>query len=598
MASLRLLFTQGWDRRLGLFVILGLAAFLIGFRLVSPTTAGRLITHVGYYYILGVFSAFVVYAVRVVRPRQEVFTDWLRRPGWIGVAVLLATGFALLSDEFAHKVLFDEYVLQGTAWHMHATKEVATPIRAYEFAGTWLTVDQFLDKRPYFFTFLLSLLHDLTGYRVSNVFFLNGALAGMTLGLVAWIVYAITRRTAAAILSVVLLASLPVFGQNATGASMELHNLAMISVVMACSILYLRAPDADRLALLVLGTVLLAQCRYESVIFVAPVAWIIVWGWRRIGRILLPWPAVIAPLLLVPYAWHDRFVTANPILWQLREGESARFGLEYLAGNLAAARSFFFSVSRAQPSSLVLTIVGLVAVGRALIELIRWGRSRSAPPPGSMGLGVVGLFGAVAFANLSLLMFYYWSRLDDGPTARFSLPFYLILALLSGWLVHVGELRRIPAVRLATMAVAGWMLVVGAPVYAQRLYTRSNLVMHEVHWELEQLTARKGPCLVITSKATMPFLLHRIPAINISAARARGPQIAWHQEQGTFHDIIVAQVLRPTSAAGELGVDPDDELPRHFRLEAITRKRFGARWIQLSRLVRIEPDTTVTVMGQ
>lgn len=598
IAAFRILLSQGFTPRIWLFGAAAVAAFLIGFVFVSPTAAEQLITHGGYYYILGLFSAFLIYALRVLGPRRDKINSWLRRPGWVAVAILAGTGFALLSDSFAHKVLFDEYVLQGTAWHLHATKEVGTPIRAYEFAGTWLTVDQFLDKRPYFFTFLLSLLHDLTGFRVQNVYFLNSALAAMTLGLVAWIVHALTRRTAAAALSVGLLATLPVFGQNATGASMELHNLAMITVVMACSILYLRAPDLDRLALLVFGTILLAQCRYESVIFVGPVALIIVLGWIRAGRMLLPWPALIAPLLLIPYAWHDRFVAANPILWQLREGETARFGWEYVAANLSAARAFFFSISRAQPSSLGLTLLGLAALVWALVQLARRTRSPGFGAPLGPGQIVVAVFGLGAVANLALLMFYYWSRLDDGPTARFSLPFYLMLALLSGWLVHSGEKRRIPAVRLGTIVWAGWMLTIGAPVFARRIYTEHNLVMHEVHWELEEVTAQPGPLLVITNKATMPFLLHRIPAINVSAARTRGAQIAWHLEQGTFQNVVVAQVLRPTSAAGDLGVDPEDELPENFRLAPMTRKRFGARWIQLSRLVRVDQPAIVTVTGQ
>ena len=169
IAAFRILFSHSGGPRIWLFGAAGVASLLIGFVVVSPAAAEQLITHGGYYYILALFAAFLIYSVRVVEPRRDKINRWLRRPGWMGVAILAGTAFALLSDSFAHKVLFDEYVLQGTAWHMHATKEVGTPIRAYEFAGTWLTVDQFLDKRPYFFTFLLSLLHDLTGFRVQNV---------------------------------------------------------------------------------------------------------------------------------------------------------------------------------------------------------------------------------------------------------------------------------------------------------------------------------------------------------------------------------------------------------------------------------------------
>ncbi|MBI5693999.1 MAG: glycosyltransferase family 39 protein [Verrucomicrobia bacterium] len=575
--------------RLALFAASGVAAVAVGFLLVSPARAEKLIVAGGYYYIAAVFAAFLFWGCRVAAARRDVWQAWLRRPGWVAVAVLAATAFAVWSDSFRHKVLFDEYVLQGTAWHLHATKEVGTPIRAFDFAGTWLAIDAFLDKRPYFFTFLVSLLHDLTGYRLENAFALNVGCALVCLGLMSWVVRTLTGRRGPALLAVALLGTLPLFGQNATGASMELHNLTMIVVVLVAGILYLRAPDDDRLALLVLATVLLAQSRYESVLFVGPIAVVILLGWRKCGRVLLPWPAVVAPLLLVPYAWHSRIVDTKPVLWQLREGDTARFGLQYLAGNLEGARNFFFAVSPGQPNSIYLTLLGLAGLIGAAVAGVRWWRRPAADRPGiPPAVPVLVLIGLGITANLAMLMFYYWSRFDEPITARFALPFCLLLVVGAAWLVRQLESARFPATRFAALGLAGWMLVLGAPAFARSLYTSQNLVMREIEWELDEVRQRPGPVLVITSKATMPYLLHRISAINTPVARARGPQIAWHMRQGTFREVLVAQVVRPTSAQGDAGVDPEDELPPEFRLEPLDRKRFGMRWIRLSRLVAVE----------
>ena len=112
--------------------------------------------------------------------------------------------------------------------------------------------------------------------------------------------------------------------------------------------------------------------------------------------------------------------------------------------------------------------------------------------------------------------------------------------------------------------------------------------MHEINWELEQAMARPRPVLWITSKATMPFLLEKIPAVNTSIASVRGPQIAWHMREGTFRDVFVSQILRPTSEKGEATVDPDEVLPPNFRLETVEVKRFGARWIRISRLLGVD----------
>ena len=574
--------------RLLLLVASGAMAVLLGFVLVPPALAEQCIAAGGYYYILGVFALWVGFGWRVARARREVWTGWLRRPGWVGLALAGALAFVLTSDTYQHKVLFDEYVLQATAWHMHATKEVGTVVRAYDLFGTWQPIDTFVDKRPYFFTFLLSLVHDLTGYRIANVFVLNSALAGALLGLTYWFARQLTSRVGG-LLAVALLATLPLTGQNATGAGMEMHNLAMLLFTMGAALLYLRAPDPDRAALLSLSAVLLAQSRYESVVFVGPVALVLVLGWWRAGRMLLPWSAVAGPLLLVPYAWQSRVVTATPLLWQLREGESARFSFAYLGKNLTGAVNFFFNVGPKLANSWYLSLLGFVALGWAVVAAGRWLRNhpRTLPPPVAL---VTAIFGAGIAGNLGLLMFYYWSELDDVIASRFALPMCLLLAVLAAWLVRRLAERWPAAPRAAWAGIVLFLLVSGFHAMAYRLYTSENLVMQEVDWEHELIAARgEKPVLFITNMSTIPWILWRTPSILKHVAAGRGPQIAWHLRQGTFREVLVAQALRPTSARGDFGIDPDDLLPPNFHLETIAEKRFGARLARISRIVAIDP---------
>ena len=570
-----------------LFGLCGLLAVVVGFRTVTPLTAEYLIINGGYFYMLGVFGLFAYYALRVGRARREVWTGWLRHPGWPALAIAAATGFALWSDPFQHKVLFDEYVLQATAFHMHITKEVGTVIRAYDIGGTWLPIDTFLDKRPYFFTFLLSLVHDLTGFRIVNVFFLNAGLTAACLSLAYWFGRELTNR-AGGLLVVVLLTTMPLFGQNATCAGMEMHNLTMLLLVMCLALLYLRAPDPDRLALLCLGTVLLAQSRYESVIYVGPVAVVIVAGWWRVQRIILPWVAVATPLLLVPYAWHNRFVSAAPLLWQLGEGQNSRFSTGYLAGNLQGARDFFFSFNNAYANSWYLAVLGVAGLGYFLVAAARWLRRRTALAPVQW---VAVLFGAGIAANFVMLMFYYWSRLTDSIAARFALPMCVLFALAAAALARGLEGRWRPAMRAAFLGAAAYLLVSSIPDMAHRFYTSQNLVMKEVDWEHDFVEARRaGPVLFISNKSTIPWILWRTPSLIIGVARQRGDQLRYHMSQGTFHEVLVAQALRPTTPQGRFGVDPDDVLPDNFHLELLAEKRFGGRMARLSRLVKVDPE--------
>lgn len=558
---------------------------LLGFIAVGPDLAETLIAQWGYYYMLGLFAAFVFFAGRVGWARQAIWRPWLRRPGLTGGLLLLASAWVIWVDPFKHKVLFDEYVLQGTAFHLHATKEIGTIIRAYDIQGTWLPIDTYLDKRPYFFTFLVSLLHDVSGFRIINIYVVNILLTPLFIGLVYWLSRTVATR-GAALMVVGLMATMPLLGQQATGAGMELHNLTMLVLVIVTGVLYLRAPGDDRLSLFVLTTVLLAQSRYESVIFVVPAAVVIVAGWQRAGRLFLPWPAVLAPLLLVPYAWHNRILSASPLLWQLNEGQTSRFSWSYLPTNLQGAWSFFFNFGPSLANSWYLSALGaaaLIGLGWWTIRRFR-GPAHPALSPAAL---VLVAFAVGIIANFVLLMFYYWSRLDDVVASRFALPFCLLLALVVGWFLSHCD-RRLPATRLACVGLVLWALGWGIPATARRTYTSQNLVMKEVEWEYDFLRQRRGPLLFVSNKSSIPFVLWRIPTIIIGVARLRPAQITYHLEEGTFHEVIVAQALRPTSAAGEMGIDPTDVLPPNYRLEPLAEKRFGARWARLSRLVAIE----------
>ena len=119
-------------RRLLLFVLSTALALVLGIAAVTPSEAEKLIGAGGYYYMLGLFSLFVVYGARVWAERPLVWRAWVRAPGLVGIVVLGTTAVAIWCDPFKHKILFDEYVLQGTAFHMHATKEIGTIIRAYD----------------------------------------------------------------------------------------------------------------------------------------------------------------------------------------------------------------------------------------------------------------------------------------------------------------------------------------------------------------------------------------------------------------------------------------------------------------------------------
>ncbi len=573
-------------RRLLFLALCGALALLIGYFAVPTIAAGHLIIAWGYYYMLAVFSLFVWFAWKLAQAKREVWVGWLRRPGKAGLAIALGLLFAVWGDTFRHKILFDEFVIQGTAYELHVTKQVSTILRAYNIGGTWLSIDTFLDKRPFFFPFLVSLLHDFTGYRIANMFALNVAFAGAVLGLLYWFARELAGR-GPAILAVVLMSTLPLFCQNTSGAAMDMSNLAMIGLVACLATLYLRDPGDDRLSLLVLGCVLLVESRYESILFVGPTAFVVALGWARARRIILPWPVIVAPLLLIPYAWHSRVLAATPLFWQLQEGQTSAFGFSNIAGNLWGDLNFLFNTGPELPNSWFLSVLG--CAGLAWLAFCGWGWLRRRRPRLEPAV-VVGLaFGLGIALHFIVLLFYWWAKFNDSLASRFALPMCLGFSVLAAAMIKGLRDRRIPALRIAAAGFGVWLFTSGLPAIARRLYTEKNLPMQEIEWEHAIIDSRPGPVLLISNKSTIPFVLWHIETIISAVGSQKAEDIRYHMGQDTFKEVLVTQAIRPTDADGDMGVDPNDLMPPSYHLETLAEKRFGGRLDRISRIASIDP---------
>lgn len=570
--------------RLGLFGFCGAAALYFGFVAFDVATARQILRQGGYFIILLTFLFWVaaLWQVRALGPGGNDQAPMSRRERWLAVAAIaLLTVMAVCHETLRSKILYDEYVLQSTAYNMHFFRDGSAIVRGYDIQGVFLSLDSYVDKRPVFFPFLLSLVHDALGYRPENVFILNGTLFVLTLGLVYWI----GRRLngwRGGFLAVGLLGSLPLLAQNASGAGMELLNFLMLVVVIAQAAAWLRHLDERRLTALVLGVILLVQSRYESAIYVVPAALAILWGWWRARRIIISWPVVLAPWLLVPVALQQKVVANSPVMWELHDNQTSRFSLDYLAGNLKGAWAFFSEQGLVQANSLLLGILGAVALlvvaGRLLS---RWRKLPDlAPLPASLLL-----FGGGILAITSLMMFYYWAAFNDPMAARFALPLNLLLAMAVVVAAALVD-RKAPVSVIALGAVAVYLLGFSAPKQSYHFY--SHLGNDELAWERRVISARPGTRLILSNKSTLPWMIESTPAILLGRAQAVADRLAEQLKLPDFGEILVTQSARPTSADGQYEIVPEEALPKWIHLELLAEHRFGTKLARISRIVAID----------
>ncbi|MFI5336528.1 MAG: glycosyltransferase family 39 protein [Opitutales bacterium] len=566
----------------------GVAAVYLGFLGVPVSAAETFVKRGGYYVMFLAFALFLHALWRWARTRPPSGLPPLtrRQGGLVAAAIGLGTLAAVTAEPFRCKILYDEFVLQSTAFNMHFFRDVATMVRGYDIQGVFLSTDNYLDKRPYFYPFLVSLVHDLTGYRPLNAFLVNAALMPVSLALA----FAYGRRLAhwaGGLLAVLLLATLPLLGQNATGSGMELLNVVMILTALLLATEYLRAPGEEILAALLFSLVLLAQARYESALYVAPAGLVMLLGWWRAGRIILPWSACAVPLLLVPVALQNKVLSNSPILWELTEEAHARFSLEFLPKNLQGCANFLFNTSWQQANSLFLTLTGLAALAWSAWRLLLLLRNRPVAAlrtaaPASL---VLLCFGLATLGNVLLVFCYYWSNFDDPMAARFALPLYLLLACVTVLLAAALD-RRLPATRTLLVLAAIYGAGVATTRYANHFY--SHLGIDEIEWA-RRTVALRPPAhrLVITNRSTLPWLLDKTPSILIDRARMVADRLQAQLHDAEFAEILVLQTLPAATPEGDHQVLPAERLAG-FHLDLLAERRFGTKLVRLSRLVSID----------
>jgi len=572
--------------RLALLGCAALAAVYIGFVHFDVNQARQILRQGGYYFILLTFGLWLatLWRLRSANPAGKPMrkTDLLAAVSLVALLLLVA----LSQETFRSKILFDEYVLQSTAYNMHFFRDNSAMVRGYEVQGIFLSMDSYVDKRPAFFPFLLSLVHDLLGYRRENVFVLNGGLFIAALGLGWRLGWQLNGRRGG-LLAAALLGTLPLLAQNASGAGMELLNICMLLVVMLSAASWLARPDEARLSAFIMAVVLLVQSRYESAVYVLPAVGVILLGWWKEKKVVVSWVAVVAPLLFVPIALLQKMISGSPIMWELRENQTARFSADYLEVNLRGAWSFFSSTGSAQANSLLLGSLGLPA-----LLWIGWrlGRTKQpvvalAPVRQSLLFFGFGILGATA-----LIMFYYWASFSDSMAARFALPLHLLLVLavvaVAAWCD-----RRWPVSWIGLAVVAIFTLGSSVPKQAYHFY--SHMGNDELEWERHVVESRPpGNRLVITNKSTLPWLIDQTPAILLERSRAVADRLAQQLAMPDFAEILVTQGARPTTKDGDFQLPPEEVLPEWFHLELLAERRFGTKLARISRLISIDlpPD--------
>ncbi len=574
------------DRRVLLLGLVALLAIVLGFFTFSASSALALMGAGGYWAILGTSAWFARSLWRLAKESRP----WTKPAGstaWqIPVLILICGLILLVHETYGFKILMDEVMLLGTSMGMHFDKHPLVPVRAHDLQGAFQLLDGQLDKRPFFQPFLVSILHDLTGYRPENVFVLNTALTFALLGLV----YVAGRKLAgreAGILAVLLLTSLPLLAQNATGGGFELLNLVMIMSTLLLGLRFAEKRDASSLQALILSSVLLAQTRYESILFLLPVGLLILWIWWVEGRPVLDWGICFTPLLFLPVALHQKIFALRESSWELasQPGFDRPFALRYASNNFSHWLSFFFDTTGENSNSLVLSALGFLALPFCLLWAVKQlGRLRQAT-----AVQTTCAFFTVGFAAHSLLLLcYFWGRFDDPVIRRLSLPLnlWLVLAVV----IVAADLFRQKWTWRVLMVLTGLGLFSHSlPTMARHDYSMDYYVGREMEWRREFIKAHPEKDYLFIDPEAILWITHLISGTTPQQSLKHKDIVIFNFRNHTFSALYVFQRYDVEPATGRLIVQKDYDLGPDFQLETYWERRFTPLTIsRISRVVAIK----------
>ena len=570
------------DRRCWLLVLTTALAGCLGFYAIPDSVAITLVSRTGFWFVLVTLIIWVEALRRTLLPFKIAW----REIDWLALSVIGASTVVLLVHETAgFKIIMDEIMLLGTSMSMHLDKLALTPLRGNDIQGAFVILDGIVDKRPLFFPTLLSLVHDIAGYRPSNVFVLNGVLTLLFL----WLIYVAGRRVAGrsgAMLGVILFAGLPLLAHNSTGGGFELLNLTMIVATFLLGIRWVEKADPASMVAFVFSGLLLAQVRYESVIFLLPVAVLVLMVWFREGRAIVPWAVIAAPLLMVHYPLQNRIFDLRASAWEMasKPGYTSPFSLSYIPEGLSHAAKFFFAGPTDQPNSIVLSALGVVAIPffvLLVLKRLRGFRTESAPAV------VVTIFSVGFLIHFALMMSYAWG-FDEVVTRRLSLPTHLGMVLAIFAILPQFKNPTVIRVLLAVSVVG--LLCRSIPSMAAHAYSQEYLPAREVAWRRAFMRDQPRPDYLMIDNDSILWITHQISATPTVVAAKRREDIAFHMRNRTFSGVYVFQRVNIDAETGRERFRDGDDLGPAFVLETVAEERLQV--LTISRISRVKEIRT------
>jgi hypothetical protein len=408
--------------QIGVIFLAGIGALGLRYVWLTPVQMAQCVLHGAYWVLLLLVIFFLLNLYRACFFSR--FKIWIVKQGWVIFLLFGLLLLLILHERFLFKINYDEHVLLSISRSMHFEHIAGWQADGRIFSGSLTTTTFVADKRPVLYPFLLSIVHNVTGYRLINAYILNVILAGFILLGAYRLGWKLGGKSSGLLLAS-LLAGVPLIAQNATGGGFELLNIMLI-IWLAVSVWdYLHNPDQSNITLVGFLSILLANTRYESLIYcIVPFVCIATNFLQRRICNSIPWIVIFIPLAVTPALFANGIFNSTEAFFQMTRSEF--WNIANYRSNLEHAVAYLFDPDRGGTNSLFLAASGLLASictpFMLRSEYIQLG------PTKWIGQWVHIIMGVFILFNTMVILGLGWGQWDDALVSRFTLPLWFLFA--------------------------------------------------------------------------------------------------------------------------------------------------------------------------
>jgi hypothetical protein len=265
------------------------------------------------------------------------------------------------------------------------------------------------------------------------------------------------------------------------------------------------------------------------------------------------------------------------------------FALSYIPDNIAHDLNFFFNTTGEHSNSLVLSLLGFLALPFFALWVLQTLRRLRVASPAQV---TVALFAFGFAAHALLLLCYFWGRFDDPVIRRLSLPFNLTMVIavvtVAAEMEWGGRIWRVLSV-----VVGVGFFAHSLPTMARHGYSLEYYVGREMDWRREFIAAHPERDYLFIDNNSIIWITHQVSATPVRQAIDQKGNILFNFRNHIFSAVYIFQRLSIDPATGRASVPAEDDPGPDYQLETVWERRFTPLNVsRISRVVSIREGPT------